>query len=304
MEFTNILRCNVCNSTIKVTKTLTIACCVHCRNFFRENMKKRLKWKPCKSNCDACCFCRLKKCLKIGLKYSERGRGGKYIPSSFTDDEIEEILINGNVEIAKVSENRTRGPCSVCHKQRAVDSMEAYRSNGACNSCYVFYRHYRDRKRPVCEVNIRRFQRCLDVGLGQRRYLVVNGGKLRKKQKLEEEVPAELFQHLRKPQIKSEYLTDKLHEAESDEELTSPAEEEVPVKFYNHLHQPQINDCHVVLEQIPSKIPRFTSSIVSSDSSSGEESEQNIEVESEFKRRRLSIAAVIAEKEHKLMVSN
>ena len=246
MDSSNTLTCGVCNSPDKVTVTLTIACCAKCRQFFIINMKKRFKWKPCISKCDACRFCRLEKCLKIGLKFSE-GYRKNYKPQKYTADEVKDILINGNVEIAKVTENEDRGqPCTVCQKPRSADVK--YQSGGSCSSCYGFFQRYKSQQLQACDNKCTlsyecstmcfscRYQQCLAVGLKPK------VGKRRRRQKLEEEIPA------KKPRLTS--LTDS-----------------------------------------------------QTDSSSGEESDQKFDNESEFKRKRLSIAAVIAEKEHKFMVS-
>ena len=254
MDTKNMLTCYVCNSLKKVTVTSTAVCCVNCRGFFLTYMKKPRKWEQCNSGCGVCTFCRLKKCLSIGLKFTE-GQRKYYKPRKYSEEEVNDILINGNVEIARVTEREDRGqPCSICQRPRSPDARgDEYQSHGSCNLCAYFFRRYQHRQLPVCDKQCMtsptmkcyycRRQRCLAVGFRQRQH-PKSSCKRRRSRKIDQGIPA--------------------------------------------------------------KKRRFTSPNSSyADSSSDEEREKKceIDIDSDFKKRRLSIAAVIAEKEHKLMVS-
>ena len=178
------------------------------------------------------------------------------MPRKYSEEEIKDILINGNVEIAKTAECSYHPSCTVCQKPRDA-KLVTHRPQGVCESCYKFHRRNKHQKLKSCPKNCTidysctrmcfhcRYQKCLTVGLGLNSWTKLQEMTRGKRRRITE-------------------------------------------------------------EEIPEKKPRFTPSIGSqTDSSSDEESEQKCEVdiESEFKRRRLSIAAVIAEKEHKFMVS-
>ena len=140
MDSKKTLTCHVCGSSDKVRVTMTAVCCKNCRLFFRVYMNKPRKWEPCNSDCGHCRFCRLKKCLSIGLKFTE-GKRKYFKPGNFSEDEVNDILINGNVEIAKVTEHEDRGqPCSVCQRPRSPNAKkEVYKPKGSCNLCHKFY---------------------------------------------------------------------------------------------------------------------------------------------------------------------
>ena len=162
MDSTNTLTCGVCNSPDKVTVTLTTSSCSKCRQFFIIKMKKRLRWKPCISKCNACRFCRLEKCLKIGLKFSEGYRKNNK-PQKYTADELKDILINGNVKTAKVTKNEDHGqPCTVYHKPRSADAK--FQSGGSCGPCYGFFQRYKTKNFKHVTINVRSnmiVQRCV-----------------------------------------------------------------------------------------------------------------------------------------------
>ena len=100
MSFEVNKKCQICNKPRQSKKSSAVLSCDVCRKKFRRFTTKPWKLTPCVKECvldwkkrGNCTYCRLKRCLTVGMATGDGFRATK----KYTDEEMNDILVNRNV---------------------------------------------------------------------------------------------------------------------------------------------------------------------------------------------------------------
>ena len=165
--------CQVCNSTENIFLRYGIFACSACAMFFKKYTTQRTRrWSPCLQDCyvKKCRYCRFKKCLKAGMNKSRVGSNISLGPKHYTDNDIEDILHNANIQITHTYAGTNRA-CKVCSRELRNSTLPL------CILCRVFFRKSKVlarkcKKENDCNLhftlprlcNYCRYEKCLSIG--------------------------------------------------------------------------------------------------------------------------------------------